>query len=50
MLTSRQLNLELLDKRSHVLVADNGTLVLLDAKDRLVDVNLQVALHFALAA
>ena len=49
MLASRQLYLELLDKRSHVLVADNGTLVLLDTKDRLIDMDLQVALHLALA-
>ena len=44
MLARRQLYLELLDERSHVLVGDNGTLVLLDTKDRLVDMNLQVAL------
>ena len=50
MLASRQLYLELLDERSHVLIADNGTLVLLDAENRLVDMNLQVALHLALTA
>ena len=47
--TSRQLYLELLDKGSHVLVRDNGTLVLLNTQDRLVNMNLQVALHLALA-
>ena len=48
--TSRQLHLELLDKGSHVLVADNGTLVLLHAKDRLIDMDLQIAFNLTLTA
>ena len=50
MLAWRQLYLELLDERSHVLVTDNGTLVLLNAENRLVYVYLQVALNLALTA
>ena len=50
MFALRQLHLELLDERSHVLVGDDGTLVLLDAEDRLVDMYLQVAFHLALTA
>ena len=50
MLASRQLYLELLDEGCHVLVRDNGTLILLNAKDRLVDMNLQVALDLTLTA
>ena len=49
MSTSRQLHLELLDEGSHVLVRDNGTLVLLNTQDRLINVNLQVALNLTLA-
>ena len=49
MLASRQLHLELLDERSHVLIRDDRTLVLLDTQDALVDMNLQVTLHLALA-
>ena len=48
MSTCGQLHLELLDKRSHVLIRNNGTLVLLHAEDRLVDMNLQIALHLTL--
>ena len=48
MLTLRQLHLELLDERSHVLVGDNGTLVLLNAKDAFIDMDLQVALDLTL--
>ena len=44
-----QLHLELLDERSHVLVGDNGTLILLDTENALVDMNLQVALYLTLA-
>ena len=46
----RQLHFELLDEGSHVLIGDDGTLVLLDAEDALIDMNLQVALHLALAS
>ncbi len=49
MCTGGQLHLELLDERSNVLVRDDGTLILLDAEDGLVDMNLEVALHLALA-
>ena len=48
MFARRQLYLELLDERSHVLVGDNGTLVLLNAEDALIYVNLQVALNLTL--
>ena len=48
--SGRQLHLELLDERGDVLVGDDGALVLLHAEDGLVDVNLQIALHLALAA
>ena len=47
--SGRQLHLELLDERSHILVGNDGTLVLLDAKDAFVDMNLEVALDLALA-
>ena len=47
--SGRQLHLELLDERSHVLVGDNGTLILLDTENALVDMNLQVALYLTLA-
>ena len=46
--SGRQLHLELLDERSHILVGNDGTLVLLDAKDAFVDMNLEVALDLAL--
>ena len=48
--TCGELYLELLDERSHVLIRDNRTLVLLHTKDRLIHMNLQVALHLALTA
>ena len=50
MLACRQLHLELLDEGGHILVADDGTLVLLHAEDALVDMYLQVALHLTLAS
>ena len=46
--TCGQLHLELLDERSHVLVRDDGTLVLLHAEDTLIDMNLQISLHLTL--
>ena len=48
--TSRELHLELLDKRSHILVRDDSTLILLDTEDRLIDVDLEVTLHLTLTA
>ena len=48
MSTSRQLYLELLDEGGHILVRDNGTLVLLNTEYALVNMNLQVALYLAL--
>ena len=48
--TGRQLHLELLDERGNVLVGDDGALIFLHAENRLVDMNLQIALHLALAA
>ena len=45
-----KLHLELLDKRSHVLVGDNGTFVFLDAHDRIRHGNGAVALYLALAS
>ena len=48
-LARRQLHLKLLDKRGHVLVADDGALVLLHAEDALVNVDAHIALHLALA-
>ena len=48
--TCGELYLELLDERSHVLVGDDGTLVLLDAKDAFIDMDLQIALHLTLTA
>ena len=49
-LACRKLHLELLDERSDVLIADDCAFILLHAKDRLVDMYLQVALHLALAS
>ena len=49
-LTRRQLNLELLDERCHVLVGDDGTLVFLDAEDAFVDMDFQVAFYLTLAS
>ena len=48
MLALRQLHLELLNERGHILVGDDGTLVFFHAEDALVDMNLQVALDLTL--
>ena len=45
-----ELHLELLDERSHVLIGDDGTLVLLHTKDRLINVDLEIALYLTLTA
>ncbi len=48
--SGRQLHLEFLDEGGYVLVAYDGTLVLLYTEDRLVDMDFHVALHLALAS
>ena len=50
MLTGRQCHLELFDERGYIPIANYCTLPFLDAHDRLVDVELEVAFHFTLAS
>lgn len=48
--TLRELHLELFDKRSHILIRDNRTLILLNSKYALWYFYLQVAFHLTLAS
>ena len=49
MLSRRQGNLELLDERSDVLVADYGALPFLDTKDGFVDLEVEILFYLNLA-
>ena len=50
MLTRGKSHLELLDEARHVLVANDGALPFLNAHDRLVDLDLEVAFDLGLAS
>ena len=48
--TGRKLNFELFNESCNVFVGNDSALIFFNTKDRLIDVNLQIALYLALTS